>query len=221
MPGSSRSTNNFDRPSSDVVHGPISASKIACVPHSANATSRACGNAERSPLLAPGRPKNPSLTTVSATSNVVPSIATNRRPASHEPGVTSVANGRATRSNNPRNGSAPKRSRAWKIADFDGDFTGPASPDSAHASPSVINPITSSYEPSECKAMPIAKYAITRAGNDRDRCSVRSHPAITSSTTSGGNTRVNKPTDTRSDKRVAVSGFFHLKKFAPRYSYCS
>lgn len=41
IPGSSRSTNTFDRASSDVVHGPISASKIAWVPHSANATIRA------------------------------------------------------------------------------------------------------------------------------------------------------------------------------------
>ena len=133
-------------------------------------------------MLTPGRPKNSSLSTVSATSNVVTSIATNRRPASHEPGVASVANGRATRSNNPFNGWAPKRSRASKIADFDGNFPGPATPDSAHASPSVINAITASYEPSECRAIPIAKYAITRAGKDRDVSSVQSQPTITSST---------------------------------------
>ena len=34
-------------------------------------------------------------------------------------------------------------------------------------------------------------------------------PAITSSTTSGGNTRVNNPTDTRSDNRRSDTGFTH------------
>jgi len=31
---------------------------MACVPHSANATTLACGNAACSPLLEAGRPKN-------------------------------------------------------------------------------------------------------------------------------------------------------------------
>ena len=206
IPGSSRSTSSLDSDNSDSVHGPISASNMACVPHSANATTRACGNADRSPLVTPGRPKNSSFTTVSATSNVVPSIATNRRPANNDPDVAAVANGRATRSNNAFTGSNPNRSRAWKIADFDGNLTG-STPGSAHANPSVINPNTSSYEPSECNAIPTAKYAIVRAGNDRCRCSVRPDSAITSSTTSGGNTRVNNPTDTRSDNRRSESGF--------------
>jgi hypothetical protein len=87
-------------------------------------------------------------TALSATSNVVPSIATNRRPANHDPGVAGVANGTATRSNNARTGSNPNRSRAWKIADFDGNLTGSTS-GSDHANPSVINAITSSYDPSE------------------------------------------------------------------------
>ena len=65
-----------------------------------------------------------------------------------------------------------------KIADFDGDFTGVGTPDSAHASPSVINATT-----------PIAQYPITRAGKDRDLSSVQSQPTITSSIT-----------DTKSDK---------------------
>ena len=76
-----------------------------------------------------------------------------------------------------------------------------------HANPSVNNASTSSYEPSECNAIPIAKYAIVRAGNDRCRCSVRPDSAITSSTTSGGNTLVSNPTDTRSDNRRSDSGF--------------
>ncbi len=40
---------------------------MACVPHSASATTRACGNAARSPFITPGRPKNSSLAGVSAT----------------------------------------------------------------------------------------------------------------------------------------------------------
>jgi len=34
----------------------MTASNIACVPHSASATTRAWGNAERSPFITPGRP---------------------------------------------------------------------------------------------------------------------------------------------------------------------
>ena len=40
-------------------------------------------------------------------------------------------------------------------------------------------------------------------------CSVRPVPAITSSTTSPGNTRVSSPTDTRSDNRRSEAGFTH------------
>ena len=55
----------------------------------------------------------------------------------------------------------------------------------------------------------MANYAITLAGNERFRCSVRPTPAITSSTRSGGNTLVNKPTDTKSDRRRSETGFTH------------
>ena len=158
---------------------------------------------------------------MSATSRHVPSIATIRRPASHAPGVPTVANGAATRSNNAFTGSDPNRSRAWKIADFDGNFTGSASGND-HANPSVNKPTTSSYEPSECNAIPTAKYATTRAGNNRCRCSVRPASAITSSTTSGGNTRVNNPTDTRSDNRRSDSGFTQPARAThPNYTACS
>ena len=121
-------------------------------------------------------------------------------------GLPTSANGAATRSNNTFTGSDPSRSRAWKIADFDGNFTGSASGND-HANPSVDKPTTSSEEPSECSAIPTAKYATTHAGNNRCRCSVRPASAITSSTTPGGNTRVNNPTDTRSDNRRSDSGF--------------
>jgi len=97
---------------------PILAAKTAWVPHSANATTRACGNAACSPLFTPGRPKWASFAVVSATSRHIPSIATNRRPASHTPGVCSPPIGLATRSNNAANGSDPSRARAWKIADL-------------------------------------------------------------------------------------------------------
>ena len=100
------------------------------------------GERRCSPLFTPGRPNQASLSAVSATSRHVPSIATNRLPASHAPGVDAVANGRATRRNNASTGSEPSRGRAWKIADFDGSTTG-AAPDD-HDNPSVNNANTSS-----------------------------------------------------------------------------
>ncbi|TFD25048.1 hypothetical protein E3T32_03950 [Cryobacterium sp. TMT2-23] len=42
MPGLKRPASSRESSISDVVHGPITASKTACVPHSANATKRAC-----------------------------------------------------------------------------------------------------------------------------------------------------------------------------------
>ena len=139
---------------------------IACVPHSASATSRAWGSADFSPLLIPGRPKNTAFSGVSATSRQHPSIATIRRPASHTPAILGVPIGLATRANNASNGFGPNRARAWKIADFDGIVKLSAQPE-AHDKPSVNWLSTSSYEPSEYSPIPIAKYAITRAGNDR------------------------------------------------------
>ena len=56
--------------------------------------------------------------------------------------------------------------------------------------------------------LPIAKYAIDLAGNDRRRCSVRPHSGITASTTSAGKTFINRPTDARSGNRRSDSGFF-------------
>ena len=115
---------------------PIRAAKTACVPHPASATTRACGNAACSPLLTPGRPKCSAFKVVSATSRHIPSIATNRRPASHTPGVCSPPIGFANRSNNAANGSAPNRVRAWKIADLLGGVSVSVHPE-AHESPSV------------------------------------------------------------------------------------
>jgi hypothetical protein len=68
---------------------------------------------------------------------------------------------------------------------------------------------------SEDSAIPIAMYAITRAGKLRLRCSVHPPWAITSSTSFGGNTRISTPTDTRSDRRRSETGFNHLTRHSP------
>src|SRR5680860_1219635 len=58
----------------------VAAANIACVPHSASATSRSCGNAPTpSPRPDPGRPNSASLSGVSATSRQVPSMLTSRQ----------------------------------------------------------------------------------------------------------------------------------------------
>src|SRR3954454_22783355 len=218
MPGCSRPSSASVKAASDWEYLPTSAAKTACVPHSANATTRACGNAACSPLFTPGRAKYSAFAAVSATSRQVPSIATRRRPASHTAGIRSVPIGLATRSNSAANGSDPNRDRAWKIADLLGGEYVSCHPE-AHDSPSVSWASTSSYEPSEYSAIPIEKYAITRAGSDRERCSVRPTSAITSSTRPGGNTRVSTPTDTRSDNRRSDTGFFHpARGMTPNYT---
>ena len=61
-----------------------------------------------------GRPKTSALAAVSATSRHVPSIATRRRPASHDPGVPGPASGRATRAKRSRTGS--NRAGGWASA---------------------------------------------------------------------------------------------------------
>ena len=139
--------------------------------------------------------------------DVVPSIATSRRPASHAPGVVRRRQRRARPARTtPSPARTPTGPGPGRSPTSTATSPAPTSP-TDHDNPSVNNANTSSYEPSECNAIPIAKYAITRAGNDRCRCSVRPASAITSSTTSGGNTRVSNPTDTRSDNRRSDSGF--------------
>ena len=118
MPGATWSSSDRVSVASDSLYRPIRAAKTAWVPHSASATTRACGNAACSPLLTPGRPKAAAFTGVSAISRHVPSTATNRRPASHTPGACAPPIGLATRSNNAANGAEPSRTRAWKIADL-------------------------------------------------------------------------------------------------------
>jgi hypothetical protein len=57
------------------------------------------------------------------------------------------------------------------------------------------------------------------AGDNRCRSSVRPTSAITSSTSSGGNVRVNTPTDTRSDNRRSDTGLVHpARGIHPNYT---
>src|SRR5665811_102120 len=94
------------------------------------------GNADFSPLLTPGRPKNTAFSAVSATSRQLPSMATSRRPPSHTPDIPALPIGLATRANKASNGFDPSRALAWKIADFDGAVKLSAQPE-AHDNPSV------------------------------------------------------------------------------------
>lgn len=100
----------------------MAAAKTACVPHSVSTTNRTCGNAPFfSPRPDPGRPKNASLSSVSATSSVVPSTATTQRPRYQAPMVyAAVDTGRHTRANRTRSDSAPSRARAREIAPVEG-----------------------------------------------------------------------------------------------------
>ena len=72
--------------------------KIACVPHSANATNRACGNAACSPLFTPGRPKN-SAFPVCRPHPGSPVDRDQTPPRQPHPGVSADPNGAATRAN--------------------------------------------------------------------------------------------------------------------------
>ena len=96
---------------SDLVHGPISASRMAWVPHSANPTSLACGNAAYLPRLNAGRPKKSTFAGVSARSRISPSIATSLRPANQEPRVSGPANGITTLVNRSCTGSTEPGTR--------------------------------------------------------------------------------------------------------------
>ena len=98
------------------------------------------------------------------------------------------------------------------MADFDGGAYISDQPED-HDNPSVSRANTSSYDASAYNAIPIEKYATTRAGNARFRCSVLPAALTTSSMTTAGNTRVNKPTDTKSDNRRSETGFTTL--YAP------
>src|SRR5674476_315475 len=90
-------------------------------PHSANATTRTCGNAP-APRPPPGRPNAAAFTAVSGTSTVNPSKATSRRPATCAQPSSRPANGPATRSYRSAITCHPSRERALEIAAGDGDI---------------------------------------------------------------------------------------------------
>jgi hypothetical protein len=90
---------------------------MAWVPHSARATTRTWGKALSCSLrLLAGRPKAVALAGVSATSKTVPSIAISRQRRYHTPRLPGVPSGTTTSRNSARNGSTPRRRRAWKMA---------------------------------------------------------------------------------------------------------
>ena len=84
------------------------------MPHSANATTRAFGNAERF-CPDPAYPNSATFFSVSGTSTSNPSIASSRHPRSHAPRVSMLARGPATCSNTRSSTSGPSRLRAWVI----------------------------------------------------------------------------------------------------------
>src|SRR5450756_1749933 len=90
-------------------------------PHSANATTRTCGNAP-APRPPPGRPNAAAFAAVSGTSTVNPSKATSRRPATCAQPSSRPANGPATRSKRSAITCHPSRERALEIAAGDGDI---------------------------------------------------------------------------------------------------
>ena len=81
------------------------------MPHSAIATTRALGNADRfSPD--PAYPNSSPFWRVSGRSTSNPSIASSRHPRNHAPRVSPVATGSATPSNTCGITSGPNRFRA-------------------------------------------------------------------------------------------------------------
>lgn len=91
--------------------------KIVWVPHSANATTRACGKVACSPCSP--RPAE-ELRVHARVGDIETGPVDPDQPAcaSHTPGVCSPPIGLATCSNNAANGSDPNRARACKIADL-------------------------------------------------------------------------------------------------------
>lgn len=89
------------------------------MPHSARATTRAFGNADRlSPD--PAYPNSAAFSGVSGMSTSKPSIARTRHARSHAPRVSAVATGCTTDSKISAITGAPNRTRAWVIPDDDG-----------------------------------------------------------------------------------------------------
>ncbi|GAA3369933.1 hypothetical protein GCM10017744_091670 [Streptomyces antimycoticus] len=131
------------------------------------------------------------MASLSATSQHVPSTASNRKPRQNAPGVASVAIGLAVVAKSTRNGSQPSRCRARNSEDFAGTCQPPSSPWPRR--PSTRCRITSRYGAGENNASPSTKYTTSRAGSSRLRCSPHPQAATTRSTNPGGYTQVNSP----------------------------
>ena len=196
---------------SDPCKAPTRAAKMACVPHSANATTRACGNADCSPLFTPGRPK---IRRRSPRCRPHPDTSRRPRPAAAPPATHPACLprppiGRATRSNNACNGSDPNRARAWKIADFARQQY-PAPP-----ARRPRQPVGQLGQHILIGALGVQRHPDREIRHhprrQRPTAAARSAPTPRSphQPDSGGNTRVNTPTDTRSDNRRSDSGFTH------------
>ena len=126
-----------------MVNGPRAARVMACVPHSASATTRTCRHAVRSPRRVAGRPNRASFSSLSGTSNVVPSTATRRQRPYQAPSVDSVAAGLALCSNSALSGSGPSSARAREVVAVVGTCHDPDQR-LAHARPPASSRATSS-----------------------------------------------------------------------------
>jgi hypothetical protein len=99
-----------------VAYPPARAPRTDPVPHSAAATTRACGNGP-GPAPFDGPPSTVRLPGLSGASSTNPSTATFRRPRHHAPAIPSPASGPAACSNSSRSASLPSRSFASEIDD--------------------------------------------------------------------------------------------------------
>lgn len=93
---------------------PIVASRMAWVPHSARATTRACGYGVG--LVPPCLGYSARFASVSGRSSITPSMAITRHRSHQAPGVAALATGTATRQNSSAITSSPRRARAWARA---------------------------------------------------------------------------------------------------------
>ncbi len=185
---------------SPAEYAPITAATRARVPHSARASSRACGNAPRSRLpeasLVDGPPKCSQFAPVSCTSTVVPSSDTRCRPRQNAPGVPGPATSPAVPSNSSRSGPAPSRERALDSASSDGTLT--VIPWAAQASVPASLRITRPAPMSMNSASASTKYTVSHAGSIRFRCSRAPAAPMASSTAWRGNALASTPTEIRS-----------------------
>ena len=121
IPGPSSASSSSVSVCSPVVIPAHRAPITARDPHSANATTRTCGNAP-APAPPPGRPNASAFSAVSGTSIVSPSNATSRSPATCAQPSSCPASGPATASSRSAITFQPSRARALEIAAADGDI---------------------------------------------------------------------------------------------------